>query len=91
MWGESQLGISLWGTPVAISCPIGKCRTQVCESEFNTVSEKFLGSNFIKLSLLMSLHLCGNLIKYCFVTWDMFLSIEYIIGAPKEARCFLKL
>ena len=38
----------------------------------------------------MSLDLYDNLIKCYLITWDMFSSIEYIIRASKEARCFLK-
>ena len=34
-------GVTIWdfpgGTPVPISCPIGKHRTQVCKSEFNKI------------------------------------------------------
>ena len=61
IWGESQLRISLRGTPVPISCQIGKCRSikvnlPNCHREWN----------FIKWSPLMSLHLCDNLIKCYF-------------------------
>ena len=76
------------GTPVPISCPIGKRRTQVCRSE--TVIEKFVESSFIKLSFLMTLHLCDNLVNVVLIKWDIFLFTEYVIGAPKKARCFLK-
>ena len=76
------------GTPVPISCPIGKRRTQFCRSE--TVIEKFVESSFIKLSFLMSLHLCDNLVNVVLIKWDIFLFTEYVIGAPKKARCFLK-
>ena len=31
-----------WGTPVPISCPVGKCRTQVSRSELNKLSQRSL-------------------------------------------------
>ena len=48
-------------TPPSFSCPIGKCRIQVCKSEFNKLSqitEKFVEPNFIKF-----LHQIDNLIN----------------------------
>ena len=62
--GESQLGITLRGDSSTNFWPIGKRRTQVCNSKF--VTEKFVKSDFIKLSLLMSSHLCDNVIKCYF-------------------------
>ena len=65
--GEVTISDFPGGTPVPTSCPIGKCRTEVCKSEFNKLfTEKFVESNFIKLSFLMPLHLCDNFIKFYF-------------------------
>ena len=35
------------GTPVPISCPIGKCRTQVCKSESNKLSQRSLQNQIL--------------------------------------------
>ena len=52
------------------SGPVGELKyqflAQLANAEPKSEKVKFVESNFIKLSLLMSLHLCDNEIKYYF-------------------------
>ena len=81
----------LGGTPVPISYPTGQCRTQVCKSELTNYHREVCRIKFYQTAtsdVLISLWQCDKIL------FDnlghVFLSIEYIIGASKEVRCFLK-
>ena len=41
IWGSHNEGFP-WGTPLPISCRIGKHRTQVCKSKSNKLSQRSL-------------------------------------------------
>ena len=66
IWEESQLGISLGGLQYQFLAQLANAGPKSVKVNLTNYHREFCKSNFIKLSLLMSLHLCDNLIKCYF-------------------------